>query len=192
MEIYLIRHTTPKIDKGICYGQADLELIPNFKKEINEVLSKIDAFKNGIVYSSPSKRCSLLAKNISETVRYDDRIKELDFGDWELKSWDEIHQTDLNKWMSDFVNEQVPNGESYIWLFNRSLSFFNEVIQTKNEQVFIITHAGVMRSILSDILKMDLKDSFDIKINYGDVIHLKYVNEKVSIQSGLLINNKFM
>ena len=38
MEIYLIRHTTPKIEKGICYGQADLNVADSFEEEINVIL----------------------------------------------------------------------------------------------------------------------------------------------------------
>ena len=26
MEIYLVRHTTPNIKKGICYGQTDIDI----------------------------------------------------------------------------------------------------------------------------------------------------------------------
>ena len=32
MEIFLIRHTTPKIEKGICYGQTDLDITTTFSR----------------------------------------------------------------------------------------------------------------------------------------------------------------
>ena len=36
MEIYLIRHTKPKVGKGICYGQTDLEIDEtSFEQELN-------------------------------------------------------------------------------------------------------------------------------------------------------------
>jgi len=192
VEIYLIRHTTPKIEKGVCYGQADIGVSSTFKKEVETIQSKINVNEDSVIYTSPLKRCVLLAKKISDTIIYDHRLKELDFGNWELHTWDTINQNDLNKWMNNFVYEQVPNGESYTNLHTRSTSFFQEILQLHKKQVFIITHAGVIRSIIAHILKMDLKDSFNIKINYGAIIHLKYSNEKVSIQSGMLIDDKFM
>lgn len=33
MKIYLIRHTTPHIEKGICYGQTDLDVAETFNNE---------------------------------------------------------------------------------------------------------------------------------------------------------------
>ena len=37
MEIYLIRHTTPNIEKGICYGQADLDITETFLEEVEAI-----------------------------------------------------------------------------------------------------------------------------------------------------------
>ncbi len=42
MEIYLIRHTTPKIAQGICYGQSDLELASNFDDEMASIHQNLD------------------------------------------------------------------------------------------------------------------------------------------------------
>jgi len=40
-EIYLIRHTTPKVEKGICYGQTDLNLADTFEQEKERILKII-------------------------------------------------------------------------------------------------------------------------------------------------------
>ena len=37
MEIYLIRHTTPLIEKGICYGQTDLDITESFEEEVSMI-----------------------------------------------------------------------------------------------------------------------------------------------------------
>lgn len=41
MEIYLIRHTTPKIAKEICYGQSDIALASTFREEAKGVLQEL-------------------------------------------------------------------------------------------------------------------------------------------------------
>ena len=33
MDVYLVRHTTPDVLSGVCYGQADLGLAPSFDAE---------------------------------------------------------------------------------------------------------------------------------------------------------------
>lgn len=177
MEIYLIRHTTPDIEKGICYGQSDLDLVKNYNDEFDAVKSKIQNFKNYKVVSSPLKRCALLAKSFIEYVSYDDRLKELNFGDWELKAWNDIPEKELNPWMTDFVNVTIPNGESYTQLASRVNSFFEELLNSKgNQNLIIVTHAGPIRAFLSKLLEIPLKESFNIKINYGDVFQLKKEN----------------
>ncbi len=182
MEIYLIRHTTPNIEKGICYGQSDLDLKPNYIEEFETVLNQIPKKENLKVISSPLKRCSLLAKYFSDNVSFDNRLKELNFGDWELKPWNDIPAKDINPWMTDFVNVAVPNGESYVDLAARVHAFFEEISLLKsNENLIIVSHAGPIRAILAKLLKLTLKDSFNIKINYGDVFHLKRDNESLKL-----------
>ena len=189
MDIYLVRHTTPHIDKGICYGQSDLALVDNYPEEFKAILDTIP--KEGYhIFSSPLQRCSAFAKWYTEyaevayksSIIYDDRLLELDFGDWELMPWNDISQKDIEPWMNDFVNVRVPNGESYTDLTTRVYSFFDELIQSELTQpVIIVTHAGPIRSLLAKLLKIPLEKSFRIKIEYGDVIHLKKENNAIKV-----------
>ena len=105
MEIILVRHTTPDIERGICYGQADIGLADNYKNEIKQVIKQLpENIGNYTCYSSPLQRCKTLAESITNTITFDDRLKELNFGDWELKSWDAINSEALDNWMTNFVN----------------------------------------------------------------------------------------
>lgn len=175
MEIYLIRHTAPKIEKGICYGQTNLDLRETFQDELSTVKSKlIDLDDNFIVYSSPLKRCKFLADELSiQSTIIDNRLMELNFGDWEMKEWSSINRSQLDTWMNDFVNEPCPNGESYIQLHKRVSDFLEEVKVKKLPKVIIVTHAGVIRSIHSYINSIQLKNSFDLKVQYGEVLKYK-------------------
>ncbi len=170
MEIYLVRHTTPNIEKGICYGQSDLGITDSFQSEVEKIHSLIPIEDIDQIYSSPLQRCKLLATTFKKDIVFDPRLKELNFGDWELQPWDAIHSKELDPWMKDFVNVQVPNGESYIMLQQRILEFYNSLDHLSLEKVVIVTHAGPMRALLSYIRQVDLKDSFTIKIAYGEVI----------------------
>ncbi|TGV02728.1 alpha-ribazole phosphatase [Flavivirga rizhaonensis] len=173
MEIYIIRHTTPDIEKGICYGQTDLDLAGTFPKEFKTVKQQIPDGTYHIK-SSPLKRCVLLANHLEPHVLLDDRLKELDFGDWEMKAWNNISEETLNPWMKDFVNVRVPNGESYVELASRVNAFFEDFIKSHDEKdLIIVSHAGPIRTFLSSILNIPLEKSFNIKIQYGDVFHLR-------------------
>ena len=63
MEIYLVRHTTPAIKKGVCYGQTDVDLNSDtFESELREIKNKlpsnIDRFYCSIILVSEKKICS--------------------------------------------------------------------------------------------------------------------------------------
>lgn len=177
MEIYLIRHTTPKVDKGVCYGQSDLELSDTFSEELDAVLHKIpDDFDR--VFSSPLHRCSKLAMHISADATTDPRLMELDFGEWENKRWEDIELPALNRWMDDFVNIPPPKGESFIDLQNRVVPAWTMITKQEVEKIAIVTHAGVIRVILSEILGFPLQNAFKIKLDYGKV-------SKIQISEGL-------
>ena len=170
MEIYLIRHTTPLIEKGICYGQADLDVTESFFNEASCIRSHLpNDIKN--VYSSPLKRCRLLAEHLfpAHAITFEDRLKEIHCGEWELKRWNDIDGKLVKAWMADFVNISTPGGESYLHLYRRVTSWFDAV--PEGERIAIISHGGVIRSILSHINAVALKDSFEqYKLRYGCVV----------------------
>ncbi|MFN5333749.1 MAG: alpha-ribazole phosphatase family protein [Bacteroidota bacterium] len=170
MEIYLIRHTKPAIDTGICYGQADIDVAESFEEEAALIKAQLPAELN--IYSSPLKRCYQLASYIypQKVIEQHADLKEMHFGEWELESWDAIPQEPLNMWMGDFVNMRVPGGENYLDLYNRTVSFYNYIV-SKNHPAAIFTHSGNMRSILSYINNVPLAESFSkFKIAYGEVV----------------------
>lgn len=174
MEVYIIRHTTPDIEKGICYGQTDLSLADTFSEEFKTIKQQIPSNQKYSIKSSPLKRCALLANHLGSHIFFEDRLKELDFGDWEMKPWHNISEEKLNPWMEDFVNTRVPNGESYLDLSSRVNHFFEEILNSHDEQnLIIVTHAGPIRAFLSSVLGMPLEKSFSIKIQYGAIFHLK-------------------
>ena len=184
MEIYLVRHTTPLIEKGICYGQTDLDTTDEFDKESKIILDKIPLSNNSMVYSSPLKRCTKLAALFSKNFITDNRILELNFGDWELKKWNDIPSEEIDPWMKNFVHETVPNGESYIDLNTRVSQFYDALLKTKQEQIIVVTHGGVIRSLLAQLTRTPLEKSFDIKVIYGQISKIT-INETTLVTTAI-------
>ncbi|WP_422362387.1 alpha-ribazole phosphatase [Reichenbachiella sp.] len=180
MEIYLIRHTTPKIAKGICYGQSDIDLTSIFKKEAEEVHQLIDKPLD-YIFSSPLKRCANLANSFDVSVQKEPRLMELSFGDWEMKKWKDIPQSALNEWMENYVTQAPPKGESYKKLKARVVEIFKGIISQNRASTGIITHAGPIRAILSHVLNLSLKDTFTLKIDYGSVTKISLVEGHFTI-----------
>lgn len=176
MEIYLIRHTETICEKGICYGQSDVDIAEPFDTVFKNILSQLPS--EALIFSSPLKRCVILSKYIQENIKtisfeQDNRLKEMNFGDWELKSWNDIPPEQLNTWMEDFVNIRVSNGESFVELHERVGNFLAEQKTKKiNSPVIIVTHAGIIRSFLCHHSSLPLKDAFQNKVDFGEVIKI--------------------
>lgn len=179
MEVYLIRHTETALGMGFCYGHSNVPLRRPFLQTFGKIVNSLK-FDNPILYTSPLDRCKQLANHFrinNETIQetyFDDRLKEINFGNWESKEWNNIDQNDLEEWMADFVNYKIPNGESFMGLYDRVNSFINNELLTKNYKtpVIIITHAGVIRSFLCKILGLPLKNAFKISVDYSSVTKL--------------------
>lgn len=169
MEIYLIRHTTPLLSPGLIYGHLDVPLSDQFGVELENVKMTLPALLDA-VYSSPSGRCTMLAKEIFPDYQVDNRLRELHFGDWEGKTWDSVDQNDLKRWADDYVNTRVPGGESMLNLEGRVREFWEELPALTYGKIGIVTHAGVIRMMLAIQNKLELRNIFQIRVDYGDVL----------------------
>ncbi|MBI3259472.1 MAG: histidine phosphatase family protein [Ignavibacteriae bacterium] len=170
MDIYLVRHTSLNADKAICYGQSEVHLASTFLQEASDTAKLIPDRHNAIFLASPVRRCVQLAEYLSRRPSQSDaRLLDLNFGDWELKRWEQIDQTALDEWMRNAINLPCPNGESYTDLFNRAVAFFDEVTSKNHKTVVIVTHASVIRCLLMYVLAIPFEKSFDIRIAYGSV-----------------------
>jgi alpha-ribazole phosphatase len=184
MKIYLIRHTTPLVEKGICYGHSDLDVADSFQKEAIGIQQHLPTAIE-LVYSSPLQRCKKLADTLfpSTAIHTNPNLKELNCGSWEMQHWDAIPKDELQPWMNDFVNIVVPNGESYTQMHERVVQQFKIIQQATHTSSAIVTHAGVIRSILSHITHTPLKDSFTaFTIHYGCVVELNYNHSSITHQ----------
>jgi alpha-ribazole phosphatase len=174
MNIYLIRHTKVATAKGICYGQTDVGLADSFKKESEVIKDQIKDIKFDKIYSSPLTRCKKLAKQLFKSeIIYDDRLMEMNFGEWELQEWDNIQHPDIDRWMTDFVNTPCPNGESFLQMHKRIISFITDIDARKYKNIAIISHGGPIRNFITHIKDEDLKDAFKREITYGEIIKLE-------------------
>jgi alpha-ribazole phosphatase len=178
MEVYLIRHTETVCEKGICYGQSDVAIREPYKDVFESITSQLP--QEAILYSSPLKRCAILANHIQSELSMpsftiDNRLMEMDFGAWELKNWLDIPKDILDPWMADFVNLAVPGGESFQMMHNRIVDFINELkVKNSSLPLIIVTHSGVIRSFCCHTYKTPLKDAFINKIDFGSVLKISF------------------
>ena len=169
MEIYLIRHTSPDVAPGVCYGQSDVALAASFEEEWQQLHAKLPASFDR-VYTSPLQRCAQLARRLSTPQLVEDtRLIELHFGDWEMRAWDDIPPEETASWMDDFVTIDCPRGESYQALAARVQDFWEQLLQEDVATVAVVAHGGPIRVMLAAALSLPLEHAFRLTISYGSV-----------------------
>jgi len=174
MNLYLIRHTKVDVEPRVCYGQTNVDVAPTFIEEAQKVKDEIQNIKFCKVFSSPLKRCQKLSNFLfKDEIIFDDRLMELNFGNWEMQEWDKITDSEYHKWMNDYIETPCLNGESFLDLHKRVGNFIEDLKKDNHENVAIVAHGGSIRSIILNIKNKDLKDAFKTQVDYGEVIKLE-------------------
>lgn len=176
MEIYLIRHTSVDIPAGYAYGQTDIPLRDTFNEEAEEVKKSLSGLFFDKVWTSPLSRCVRLATyNGYADAEKEDSIKELNFGDWEMKSWEELSAAPRSKaWFSDWINIPTPNGESFMDQYKRVSTFLDELRKSDYKKVCLFAHGGVLTCARVYAGEYKIEDAFKNIPAYGSIIKLEF------------------
>lgn len=187
MTVYLIRHTEVAVGKSVCYGGSDVQLANNYQEQLVLLRKHLPVSDPDVVFSSPLTRCRKLAEDLTwssqrDYVQYDDRLREYNFGNWEMLPWSDIPRDALDVWMADFVNLAPHNGDSFQGLFDRVCAFWHEQVLPLAEAetpktVYLVGHGGVIRALLCLFLELPLQSAYRLHLDYGAV-------SKLTVQSG--------
>ncbi|HET8829961.1 MAG TPA: alpha-ribazole phosphatase family protein [Pelobium sp.] len=174
--IYLIRHPEVYNPNKLCYGQSEMPLEENFTVQFDWVKERLQLDENTTYHSSPLRRCTKLASHLSNDNHVtDQRISDFNFGTWEMKEWNEIPAKELNLWNADFVNHKVKKGECFLDLYERAIDFYEEIVaRNHSENTVIITHAGIIRSVIAYVLDFPLEKVFNLRIDYSSISKVSY------------------
>lgn len=172
MKLYLIRHTAVDVPEGVCYGQTDVGLKQSFPGEASKVLEQIKDINFDVVFMSPLSRCTKLADYCGFTKAIvDPRLKELNFGDWEMQSWDSIEDPNLQNFYNDWLNIAATKGESFNNLYQRFTDFVAQ-LPTDIETAALFTHGGIINCARLYAGTTTVAEMFDQTPSYGSITQL--------------------
>jgi alpha-ribazole phosphatase len=165
MRLFLIRHPRPQVDSGICYGQSDVALA----EDAAMVAARLKPLlPQAPVFSSPLTRCRLLAQALHPAPAYDDRLREVHFGAWEMRSWDDIGRAAIDAWTADPLHYDGHGGESVAAVRRRAVACVGEIAAQHDEAVLVI-HAGVMKALAVELLGLPNAAWFSTSFAFGTV-----------------------
>ncbi|MBQ8621054.1 MAG: histidine phosphatase family protein [Oscillospiraceae bacterium] len=147
--IYLIRHGKTEANERHLYcGSTDLPLTDAGRKELSQLRYDI---KNVHFITSGMKRTNETLRILFGNVPYavEPRFREVDFGIFEMHSYEELKDTPLyQEWLTGDNDTNIPpNGEGGVQMTERVLQAFSEI----REDTCIITHGGVIAAIMEHL-----------------------------------------
>jgi alpha-ribazole phosphatase len=167
MRLILVRHPKPLFENGICYGRLDLECEPQALSEA--VLRLGELASTSRIFTSPARRARDLAAQLSTRTIVDDRLQELNFGDWEGQRWLDLGREAIDTWYQGLPDSAPPNGETLTAMANRCVSWVKN-LQPDESPVFAVTHAGPIRVIKAMLNGEPLLTYFTVAIPFAEPI----------------------
>ena len=160
LSLWLVRHATPQVAPGTCYGRLEVQADPDHTqaaaRELHAAWQTQKATPDTtLVWHSPAHRCADLATACAQAGLPASEPKadllEMDFGQWEGLAWDAIERTEIDAWTQDFLTHRPGGGESVHALLQRTqraLALGQQAAQAQGIQTLIwLTHAGVIRAV---------------------------------------------
>ena len=194
-KIYLIRHgETEGAETKRYKGHIDVPLSENGIEQIKRVaeylsaevqkrgsaevtcgLTSLRANELSVIYTSDLSRAVKSAELIAESHGLKPiilpELRERNFGIWEGMSFDEIKEKwpdAFNSWSSNPLKFSPMGGESTIELRDRAVKAFNNIVEQHNgHNIAIVSHGGINRIMLCELLGMPLENIFRVEQDYA-------------------------
>lgn len=142
--VHLIRHELTQANMERRYiGWTDEPIV--------QPVEAIMPVKPAAVFGSDLLRCKQTASCYFPDAPFiaDERLRELHFGDFEMKTYMELqHIPAYRRWIDDPFHTTPPGGESFAAFQHRVLAAFQEISAGHAESVFVV-HGGVIKLILA-------------------------------------------
>ncbi|WP_018412036.1 histidine phosphatase family protein [Methyloversatilis thermotolerans] len=169
LDLYLVRHPKPEVDPGLCYGAVDLPVADDPVREARRLAPLLPARCR--VVASALSRARLLAEALSPDPFIDERLRELDFGDWELKPFSDIPADGFAVWGSTLIDFQAPGGERYSDMADRVWQAFEHHRQGVQALV-MVAHNGPMRALVGTLLGLPPSRWLNLEFEFGRLTRL--------------------
>ena len=177
--LLLVRHGETELNSAERYwGQSDIKLSTLGLRQAERLRDRLAAQKIDVVYSSDLQRAWATAKTIAFRHQLEVTIcaelREINFGKLEGLNFEEISQLFPEfaaKWrVQRSTDIEFPGGESLNELNNRVSNFVGRLKKRKaDETVLVVAHAGVLRSLICQLMAIELQHIYHIRLDLASL-----------------------
>lgn len=182
MKVYIVRHTSVVLDGNeTCYGFSDVQTRESFEQEAEQTKQTLETLLRGeapveAVFTSPLSRAAKLAAYVGyPDAQRDDRLKEMNFGAWELRPWTELMQgKSYEEFFSYYIDHPTPGGESLMMQYERVRDFILEQKAWGYSSILVFCHGGVINCARALSGECELRNAFALLPGFGSVMELEF------------------
>jgi len=173
--IYLIRHGAIKAGNNKRFiGQIDLPLSEEGISQAKRLQQELSCVRLNHIFCSNLQRslhtANIIAEKHSIKPEITTQIREINLGNWEGKTFDEIirkYPDEFKQRGKDIANFRPPGGESFADCSKRVMAEFERIVQNTTGHILITGHAGINRTIICHIMGIPLEKIFSFSQDYG-------------------------
>lgn len=175
-KIFLVRHgeTDWNRDRRVL-GWSEVPLNPVGLSQAKQLAELVVRFKIEAIYSSPLSRtletAQILGSFLGLAPTLEPRFIESNIGSWEGLYWRELDGNPIREqYYTQPKTARPPNGETLWEVQQRVAAGMGELYHLQPDGSFlVVTHADIIRCLLSHYLDIDLKTVKRLRIDHASV-----------------------
>lgn len=184
--IYLIRHgEVVNHHEGRYNGFNDVDITEEGVKQMKSVAERLNGAKVSAVYCSDLIRAyrgaEIINNGRSLPIIKNTGLRERNIGVWENLTLEEImkaYKDEWNRFLNDVVDFKPDSGESMKEVDARVNKELTKIVEDhKGDEILMVAHGGVNRTVLCRALALDLKYLFRIEQRYGALNIIDYYSD---------------
>ncbi len=171
--IRFVRHgETAHNREGKFQGRADVELSARGLEQVARLATRLATADIAAVYSSPLARARQTAMAIAAVagceVEADDRLIELDYGEWDGRPLGDIGAREWAAWRAD-PTFAPPGGESLIAVTARVASFCRDRLADRDHDVIAVSHVSPIKAAVCWALGVDERATWQMQLGLATI-----------------------
>jgi alpha-ribazole phosphatase len=182
--LYLMRHGAIEAARERRFvGQIDPPLCPDGRKESERQYLLLRDIPFSRIWCSDLKRAyetaAIVCRDRGFKILSAPQLREIDLGQWDGMAMSQIREQFPKLWQArgeDIGDFRPPGAESFADLQQRVVPFIRRIAAQSAGNTLIVTHAGVIRVLLCQVLGMPLSHLFRIHLDYGGITLIKDIN----------------
>jgi alpha-ribazole phosphatase len=199
--LFLVRHgEVVRQGQGTFLGFTDLGLSSRGKKQIQTLAAYLKEVSLDRAYASDLIRAMDSARSICSGRGIKPlpcpAFREMNMGDWDGKSWEEIKKKNPDLSPFFFYNLkkfQFPGGETWSQFRGRVLQGLKGLLKAEQgKTILLAAHAGVNRIILAQALGLRFKNMFFMDQGYACLNIIEYYGDfsRVILMNGIFYKSR--